>query len=85
MNHSRDEDTVRQEPEIRLAVANARIAWVLDHPQMSEWLKQALGALEGLDPTELQNDVEMLGHLITPRCQAQIEIRTGRAFADRGE
>ncbi|MFS0774246.1 hypothetical protein [Sphingomonas sp. 1P08PE] len=62
------------EPEALLAVAQARIAWVLDHPNMSEWLKNALRTAEGNDPTGLWNDVEMLRHLIVPRSQAQIEI-----------
>ena len=65
-----------------LAIAEARIAWVLDHPAMSDWLKQALRAAEGLDPTALQNDLEMLRHLITPRSQAQIEISMTSAFVD---
>ena len=66
---------LRQEPEIMLAVADARITWVLEHPHMSDWLKQALRTADGLDPMGLQNDVEMLRHLIFPRSQAQIEIR----------
>ncbi len=65
---------LRQEPEAMLAVADARIAWVLDHPHMSDWLKQALRTADGLDPFGLQNDVEMLKHLILPRSQALIEI-----------
>ena len=57
-----------------LAVADARITWVLNHPHMSDWLKQALRTANGLDPIGLQNDVEMLKHLIVPRSQARIEI-----------
>ncbi len=73
---------VRQEPEIMLAVADARIAWVLAHPHMSDWLKQAIRTADGLDPIGLQNDVEMLRHLIVPRSQAQIEITMTSAFVD---
>lgn len=65
---------IRQEPEIRLAVSHSRIAWVLAHPQMSDWLKQALRSAEGLDPIALQNDIEMLRHLIVPRSLAQLEL-----------
>ena len=65
---------LRQEPEIMLAVADARIAWVLAHPHVSDWLKQALRTADGLDPIALQNDIEMLKQLITPRSQARIEI-----------
>jgi hypothetical protein len=63
-----------QEPEVMLAVANGRIAWVLDHPHMSDWLKHTLRTADGLDPVDLQNDVEMLRHLIMPRSQARIDI-----------
>lgn len=64
----------RQEPEIALVVADARIRWVMDHPHMSSWLKHALRKAEGLDPIALQNDVEMLKHLFMQRSQAQLEI-----------
>lgn len=65
-----------------LAVAEARIAWVLKHPHMSDWLKQAIRTAEGLDPIGLQNDVEMLKHLIVPRSQAQIEIAMASTFIE---
>jgi len=57
---------LRQEPEFQLATAGSRIAWVLDYPHMSEWLKQALRAANGLDLMAMQNDIEMLRHLIMP-------------------
>jgi hypothetical protein len=63
-----------QELDAMLAVADARIAWVLDHPQMSGWIKQAIRSADGLDPVSLQNDVEILRELITSRAQLQIEI-----------
>ncbi|OYY68861.1 MAG: hypothetical protein B7Y47_13015 [Sphingomonas sp. 28-63-12] len=65
---------MRQEPEILLAVAEARITWVLNHPAMSDWLKQALKSADGIDPVRLQNDVFMLGQLIEARAKAQIEL-----------
>lgn len=70
---------IRPEPELLLAAAEARIAWVLDHPQMSDWLKQALRAAAGVDPIVLQNDVEMVRHLLLPRCQAQIDLAVAGA------
>lgn len=54
----------RQEPETKLALAEARIEWVLEPPHTSDWLKKALRTADDLDPIELQNDVEMLRHLI---------------------
>lgn len=68
----------RQEPEIMLAVTEFRIAWVLDHPHMSEWLKQAVSSSAGLDPIALQNDVEMLRHLIILRAQAQAQVEIAK-------
>lgn len=82
MKRKRREDALREKPEIMLAMAEARIAWVLDHPQMSEWLKETLRWSEGLDPIALQNDLEMLRHLITPRAQAQIEVTMTSAFVE---
>ena len=74
MEHGQNQSASRQEPEMKLAVTDARIAWVLDNAHVSEWLKQALRAAEGLNPIILQNDVEMLRHLILPRVHAQIEM-----------
>ena len=74
MNREEKVQELKQEPEIMLAAAEARIAWVLEHPHMSDWLKQALRTADGRDPTALHNDVEMLKHLIMARSQALIEI-----------
>ena len=65
-----------------LAIANTRIEWVLGHPDMSNWLKQTLRSADGLDPIALQNDLEMLKHLIRPRTEAQIEIAMSRVDID---
>jgi hypothetical protein len=65
-----------------LAAADARIAWVLDHPHMSDWLKRALRMADGLDPVALQNDVEMLKQLIVSRAQAQIDLAMASAKID---
>ena len=73
---------VRAEPELMLAVAQARIAWVLDHPHTSAWVKHALRAAEGADPVTLQNDVEMIRHLLLPRCQAQIDLAVAPALVE---
>ncbi|MBY0306372.1 MAG: hypothetical protein K2W86_14630 [Sphingomonas sp.] len=73
------EVVARQEPEIALAAAEARIAWILDHPHMSDWLKTVLRSTEGCDPIALQNDLDMLRHLIMPRVAAQIEIQVSSA------
>lgn len=51
-------------PQTTISIADARIAWVIAHPQMSDWLKGALRAADGLDPTHVRNDVEILIHLI---------------------
>jgi hypothetical protein len=47
-----------------LAAANARIKWVPEHPQIRDRLKQTPRTADGPDSTGLQNDVEMLKHLI---------------------
>ncbi len=58
------------------ATCDAQIAWVLAHPHMSDWLKQALRGANGRDPIALQNDMEILRHLVVPRAQYQIDIAT---------
>lgn len=74
----------RQEPEILRSLANARIEWVLNHPHMSDWLKAALRSAQGLDPTSIQNDIEMLRHLITLRANAEVEIAMSIATTSDG-
>jgi hypothetical protein len=71
---------LRQEPEVMLAVADATITWVAEHPHISGWLKQALRTADRLDPTGLQNDVEMLKALNMPRSQDRIEIAMSPVF-----
>ena len=44
MTPNRQMEVARPEPELRIAAADARIAWVLDHPQMDAAVtKQAIG------------------------------------------
>ncbi|MBP2277654.1 MULTISPECIES: hypothetical protein [Sphingomonas] len=69
----------RQEPEILRSRANARIAWVLNHPHMSDWLKAALRSAQALDPIAIQNDIEILRHLITLRVNAEVELALSRS------
>lgn len=64
----------RQEPETQRSLANARTEWVLNHPHMSDWLKSALRSANGLDPVNIQNDIEVLRHIITLRANAEVEI-----------
>ena len=79
MKTSRQVVDLRPEPELLLAAAEDRIAWVLEHPQMSDWLKQALRSADEADPVVLQNDLEMIRHLLLPRCQAQIDLAVATA------
>lgn len=71
------------ELETQLANAQARIAWVIDHPDTSDWLRQALRSAEGGDPIALRNDVEMLRCLIDGRSQAQVEMAIASACLPR--
>jgi hypothetical protein len=61
---------MRNEPEVTLKMINSKIAWALQHPGTSPWLKSTLrGALEA-DPVCLANDLEMLRHLVQPLSEA---------------
>lgn len=70
---------VRQEPEIALALAEAKIAWALNHPHLSDWLKSALRTTTGLDQIAIQKEIELLGQLITQRAIAIQDIALSRA------
>lgn len=72
----RDENIkfVRQEPEVLLAIADKRIEWVLNNPHMSSWIKMVVKSTIDRDPIALQNDLEVLSHLIRARTQAQIAM-----------
>lgn len=74
--------TARPEPEIRLATANARIAWVLNHPDTSSWLKAALRSARDVNPIEIQNDIEILRHLITERANAEGDLALSQGHVD---
>lgn len=56
-----------------LEVSDIRIAWVLNNPAMSSWLKAALrGALEQ-NPIVVSNDVEVLSNLLRARADAWLQ------------
>lgn len=49
-----------------------RIAWVLAHPQMSSWLKEALMGARERDPVEVLNELEILNVLLRSHCATRI-------------
>ncbi len=51
-----------------------RIAWVLAHPRMSLWLKEALSGARERDPVEVLNELEILNLLLRTECETKIEI-----------
>lgn len=53
--------------------AERQIAWVLAHPGMSDWLKDALKSAADRDPVHLLNDLEILGLLLRTKSQAIID------------
>lgn len=57
-------------PKAASADLDRRIAWVLEHPHTSDWLKGALRAALDTDPIAVANDVELLKHLLIPRASA---------------
>lgn len=75
-NHSHEQD---------LKEADERIDWVLSHPGMSDWLKQALRATRDRDPVDVLNELEMLCHLLKPRPEAQIAQSLSKVHAQTPE
>jgi hypothetical protein len=74
MSDPTERQKVPERPNGAIDVAEARIAWVLDHPHTSEWLKNAIRTADGLEPAALQNDVEVLKHLVQLLAHAHMEI-----------
>ena len=60
-----------------LAMVEGRITWVLDHPGMSRWLKDALRSARGREPLDVLDDLEILNSALCPRAEAELERRLG--------
>lgn len=68
-----------------LEATKLRIAWVLDNPAMSSWLKNALlGALEQ-NPIVVSNDVEVLSNLLRARADAWTQDQLGATGKEKSE
>lgn len=65
---------MKHEPETVIAITNARIRQLLDSPNVSDWLKTALRAADGHDPITLQNEIEILRHVIGPASQTELNV-----------
>jgi hypothetical protein len=65
---------MKHEPETVIAITNARIKYLLESPNISDWLKTALRAADGHDPIKLQNEIEILRHVIGPISQTDIDV-----------
>ncbi len=70
-------------PETRLATIDAQIAWVLAHPDMSDWLKDTLRSALVLSPIAVVNDLEVLRQLLVPRANTLNGMTLG-AFGNGG-
>ncbi|WP_194954773.1 hypothetical protein [Sphingopyxis solisilvae] len=47
--------------------SDEQIAWILAHPAMSPWLKQALRTARERDPNAVLNDLEVLRHVMNSK------------------
>jgi hypothetical protein len=52
--------------------ADAHIAFILEHPGMSDWLKRALQEALPRDPVAVLNDLEILNLVLRKRSEALI-------------
>ncbi|MDR7257538.1 hypothetical protein J2X47_001709 [Sphingomonas sp. BE270] len=57
-----------------LREAERQIEWVLAHPRMSPWLKDALRSAIDQDPIQIMNDLEVLRHVLSARCEASVRL-----------
>ncbi len=51
---------------------DVRIAWIMAHPGISSWLKDALRDAIERGPIDVLNDLEILNHLLRARSHALI-------------
>jgi hypothetical protein len=65
---------VKHEPETVIAISHSRIRQLLESPNVSDWLKAALRAADGHDPVKLQNEIEILRHVIAPMARTDPEV-----------
>lgn len=63
-----------QTPLERMRAIDERIDWVIAHPGMSAWLKQALKSAVSRNPVELLNDLEIMNALIRAKAEILIDV-----------
>ncbi|QPC95913.1 hypothetical protein [Mesorhizobium sp. INR15] len=66
-----------QPPDDTLPKIEKHIAWVLAHPGMSAWLKDALRTSADRDPVDLLGDLAMLSLLLKAKSHAAINQQLG--------
>ncbi len=62
-----------------------RISWVLEHPTMSGWLKDALNSALDRNPIDVLNDLEVLNHLLRARSDVLLRQTYGEASGKDGD
>ena len=61
-----------------------QIAFVLNHPHMSDWIKQTLRGALAHPPVQVLNDLEILNHILRARADLPIAETEGET-AERGK
>ena len=56
------------------APVDQQIDWILAHPEMSQWLKDALLVARQRKPIDVLNDLEMLDCLLGQWCEASLLV-----------
>lgn len=59
--------------DIDLTKANQQIDWVLQHPDMSAWVKDTLRSALERDPLAVSNDLELLNCVLRLWCESSIQ------------
>ena len=58
---------------------DVRIAWVLAHPGMNQWLKAAIEGARKCHPIEIQNDLEILNLLLRTYAAERLNAKAHEA------
>ncbi len=66
-----------------LGVIDDRLSFVLEHPGMSDWLKQTLTSGLHRDPIEVVNDLEILDTTLRSRAKVLTAVRVKSRISEQ--
>ena len=62
-----------QPDDAKLKQIEKQIDWIISNPNMSQWVKNALGEARNCDPIGIVNELEILNHVLRARCEIYVK------------